>query len=285
MSPKRLAVLALINRKSGKNYLADQNSTIEQLAVAYFSEYKTVKGILDAIENKLNLSDSWDWKKTSKKLFRKKDETAKTAKTEKVQKKVGFTETDNTSVKGKKAKKVAETSGKAKKSTDLSAKEIKKQKKSKKTIVEEDAASVESDESSESEDESDTESTSAKQDTAPSTTVDEFFITADGSNYLSTAVSNTKQDDESDDESHPNRGKESIKKPHEASFFHKSDKKLPKPATNRIDNKKRKWAENEDEVQTVKEPKFDPELHPSWQAKQKQKPIITEFKGKKITFD
>lgn len=282
MSPKRLAVLALINRKSGKNYLADQNSTIEQLAVAYFSEYKAVKGILDAIENKLNLSDSWDWKKTSKKLFRKKDETAKT---EKVQKKAGFTETDNTSVKGKKAKKVAETDGKAKKSSELSVKEIKKQKKSKKTIVEEDAASVESDESIESEDESDTESTSAKQDAAPSTTVDEFFITADGSNYLSTAVSNTKQDDESDDESHPNRGKEFIKKPHEASFFHKSDKKPVKPATNRIDNKKRKWTENEEEVQTVKESKLDPELHPSWQAKQKQKPIITEFKGKKITFD
>lgn len=282
MSPKRLAVLALINRKSGKNYLADQNSTIEQLAVAYFSEYKTVKGLLDAIENKLNLSDSWDWKKTSKKLFRKKDETAKT---EKVQKKAEFTETDDAPVKGKKAKKVAETDGKTKKSNDLSAKEIKKQKKSKETIVEEDAASVESDESSESEDESDTESTSAKQDTAPSTTVDEFFITADGSNYLSTAVSNTKQDDESDDESHPNRGKEFIKKPHEASFFHKSDKKPVKPATNRIDNKKRKWTENEEEVQTVKESKFDPELHPSWQAKQKQKPIITEFKGKKITFD
>jgi len=27
------------------------------------------------------------------------------------------------------------------------------------------------------------------------------------------------------------------------------------------------------------------DLHPSWQAKQKIKPIIQEFKGKKITFD
>lgn len=276
MPPKRLGLLALLHYKSGKNYLADQNSTVEQLAVGYFSEYKTMNGILDAIRKKLNLHESQLWKKTSKKLFKKKD---KTEQADKMNKKTPFTETENgeensgAKNKKKKTKQTSETNGKVSKSD----KGDKKQTKSKKATAEQDAAS-ESDESSESEEENDLESTSAP---AP-TTVDEFFITADGANYLSTAVTTSKQennkpDDDQTEKVFPKRSKES-------SFFHKSDKKPVKLAVNRFENKKRTWTEHE-EAEPAKETKLDPELHPSWQAKQKQKPIITEFKGKKITFD
>lgn len=272
--------MALINYKSGKNYLAIQSSTVEQLAVAYFTEHKTVGPILDAIRNKLNLDDSSNWKKLAKKLFRKNDKTSATEGEKET------TETEESSDgKGlkKKAKANAKTNEKSIKSKTPSSKETKKQKKSNKSIEQKDTTPSESDES---EEESDKETENENNDTAPATTVDDFFITADGSNYLATAVANTKQEEDLDDDHHPNRGKEFAKKPKEASFFHKSDKKPVKLAVNRFENKKRKWSDNEEEeVHTVKESKVDPELHPSWQAKQKQKPIITEFKGKKITFD
>lgn len=281
MSPKRLGLLALINHKSGKNYLADQNSTVEQLAVGYFSEYKTINGILDAIQNKLNLHERSDWKKLSKKLFRKKEQTTEAEKETETE---NSEENSNARGKKKNSKQTADKKGKATTSNESTAKKDKMQKRSKETNVQENRASVESDDSSESEQDSDLE----KNDTpaeAP-TAIDEFFITADGSNYMSTAVSNSKQEEELDDDHHPNQGKSYAKKPHEASFFHKSDKKPAQSVVNRFENKKRKWSDNAvEEVHTVKETKLDPDLHPSWQAKQKQKPIIAEFKGKKITFD
>lgn len=96
-SPKRLGVLALIYYKSGKSYLADQNSTVEQLAVGYFTEHKGLTDVLDTIRNKLNLTETTDWKKSAKKLFRKKDKTEKPEKPTKSKKKKGaFIESDNT---------------------------------------------------------------------------------------------------------------------------------------------------------------------------------------------
>lgn len=280
--------MALIYYKSGKNYLADSSSTIEQLAVGYFCEHKSVHGILDAIRNKLKLDESYNWRRTVKKLFKKKDKTLIGEKEKK--KKDSFTETDATEAtvtpkgKTKKSKQKSEPN-------DATEKAKKPQKKSNESEVKA-ADSEESDDSSENDVDVDVKPAENNDVSEPPTTVDDFFITADGSNYLSTAVSNRNQEGDSDGETNQRlyRGKDFDRKPKEASFFHKSDKKPVKLAVNRsVDlglNSKRKWLdESEEQVHQSKEKKVDPELHPSWQAKQKLKPTITEFKGKKITFD
>lgn len=288
MSPKRLGLLALVYYKSGKNYLAESNSTVEQLAVGYFCEHKTVSGILDAIRIKWKLDESWNWRKLVKKLFKKKDKTLNADKVK--SKKNSFSETDNTDSKvtpkskNKKVQQKAEANGK-------SEKPVKSQKEKKLPNVSKDVEvtkSEEPDDSSESDEDIDEKPGKKNVVSEAPTTVDDFFITADGSNYLSTAVVNRNQDDDSDggDNHHLYHGKDFEKKPKEASFFHKSDKKPVKLAVNRFEGIKRKWTnESEEQDQKTKEKKVDPELHPSWQAKQKLKPTITEFKGKKITFD
>lgn len=269
MSPKRLGLLALIYYKFGKNYLADSQSTIDQLAVGYFSQYKGLNSMFDVIRNKLNLDNAPDWRKLAKKLFKKKDKTIKKERTDK--KKNAIEESDNANPN---ESKLDSSNGKLKKSSKSAKNEQKKK-------IESAAAAppLDSDEASES---------SANEDEAdnlpPPTTVDDFFITADGSNYLSTAVANQQEDENSDDDS---KGKGFVKKSNESSFFQKNNKKPVKLATARSEGAtKLKWSENNvEEVDTGKQSKVDPNLHPSWQAKQKLKPIIAEFKGKKITFD
>lgn len=288
MSPKRLGLLALLYYKSGKSYLADQNSTVEQLTVGYYSESKGLNVLLDSIRSKLKLTENSNWRKSVKKLFKKKD---KSKKPEKVEKETSFTESNNTNaktepkIKNKKSKKEVESKGKLEKS-DKSSKT--QQKKQIDAEEQDEETSNDTDESSETdENNNDGELDSGNAVTAP-TTVDDFFITADGSNYLSTAVVSRKQEEDSDDASTGNmqRGKGFEKKPRESSFFHKSDKKPVKLAANRFEGSKRKWSDEAGEiVPKEKQTKIDPELHPSWQAKQKLKPTITEFKGKKITFD
>lgn len=270
-----MGVLALIYYKSGKNYLADQNSTVDQLTVGYFTEHKGMSAILDAIRNKLNLNASSVWKKPAKKLFRKKDKTSepeKLAKSEK--KKTPFTETDN-----------PETSARSKKKKDKQNNSNEKVVKNAKNAIKQQAKHSESEESGDSPNESEEETDlNEEKVNEPPTTIDDFFITADGSNYLSTAVANKEQDNVSDDDSHPRKVFE--KKPKEASFFHKSDKRPVRLGSNRFEGTKRRWPnETVEPVHAVKETKIDPELHPSWLAKQKLKPTITAFKGTKITFD
>lgn len=272
-SPKRLGVLALIYYESGKRYLSDPNSTIEQLAVGYFTEHKGVSDILDAILKKLQLTEIPYWKKLIKKLFKTKDKDDVKAKADKAQKKNSFNETDH-------SEKVAKSKDKKVKQRTEQAvtKQSDSEKESITHINTKPIDSKESDSSNESDDDSSDEI--AEHPTA----VDDFFITADGSNYLSTAIANKTQGNDSDDDS--NQKKVYEKKPRESSFFHKSDKKPEKSGSNRFEGAKRKWPNESDEsVHKAKETKIDPELHPSWQAKQKQKPTITAFKGTKITFD
>lgn len=290
MSPKRLGLLALRYYKSGKNYLANSDSTVDQLAVGYFCEHKSINGILDAIRKKLKLDESWNWRKSVKKLFKKKDKTLNADKVKEKKEKTSFTETDNTDSKttaknkNKKVQQKLEANGN-------SEKPEKSQKKQKQQAAQEDVESDKSeefDDSSESDEDIDVKLDEKNSVSEPPTIVDDFFITADGSNYLSNAVVNRNQaeDSEGDDNQHFYRGKDFERKPREASFFHKSDKKPVKPAVNRFEATKRKWSdESEEQVHMPKEKKVDSELHPSWQAKQKLKPIITEFKGKKIIFD
>lgn len=287
MPPKRLALLSLIYYKSGKNYLADQDATVEQLSVGYFSQSKGLNVVLDSIRSKINLTEKDDWRKQVKKLFKKKDPSKQK---EKVQKNTQFTESDNADVKtdakskSKKTKQKVESNGKLDKLSKSAAKTQQPEKNH--PEAENDEVSNVSDESDESD--GDVEEEIDGQNTAAPTTVDDFFITADGTNYLSTAVISRNQEEGSDDDGagHLPRSTGFEKKSRESSFFHKSDKKPVKLAVNRFDGSKRKFTnEGDNQICEKKQTKIDPELHPSWQAKQKLKPTITEFKGKKITFD
>lgn len=273
MSPKRLGLLALFQYKSGKNYLADPASTIQQLTVAYYLQFKGLDSVLDSIRKKVHLDDASNWRQSVKKLFKKKNKTKKLETDQKAK----FVESDGATVDGelktkkKNAKVKIESNGKLDKSN--------KSKKQTKQKPNNDGEQIENDESSDSEGELGGEEVVS----AP-TAVDDFFITADGSNYLSTAIANPNQDENDTNGQSNSFDKKQTHK--QTSVSWKGVKKPVKLGTNRIENTKRTWtSEGEERIHEEKRPNIDPKLHPSWQAKQKLKPIITEFKGKKITFD
>lgn len=262
--------MALHSYKSGQNHLANPESTIEQLAVAYFCESKNLNTIFDSIRTKLNLDANNKWKRATRKLFKKKE-------TKEIIKKERTAEDDSTfnetNVKNPKQKVKKNKSKKESNDMDQSQESGRKNKKAKR-----DESLV---------DEEDNELNSAE----PST-VDEFFFTADGTNYLSNAVVNENQkDDDGDDDTEKPR-----KQFHDFGQKAGASKGLnrndgtgrfdPNKSGKRFVGEKRKWTEEtNDEPAAKEEKKIDPNLHPSWIAKQKQKPTIVAFKGSKITFD
>lgn len=160
---------------------------------------------------------------------------------------------------------------------------------------------------------------------AATTMVDPFFITTDGSSYLSTAVIDRTQADGPDDDLNrrsrranrlntysagPKANVNNKSTPQLKSFGGSSRNNARKDVPEKADvdvhpswsakrkqksipafqGKKIKFDGSDDKPPTsnTKRP-IDAEestkLHPSWVAKQKLKPVITEFKGSKITFD
>lgn len=262
-------MLALHYYKSGKNYLADQDSTVEQLAIGYYSESKNLNVVLDAIREQLHIERNDKWKKATRKLFKKNETTEKKSS---VAKDPDDKSIETDSVGDKDVKKMKNKSKNAN-NQDATTLEAEKQKKPKpknaKTNFNDDVDEMKATE-------------------AP-TTVDDFFITADGSNYLSNAVVISIQKDDNDTESKPFPSK---KQSHEFVMnggidSGQSRKKFDRNSgPKRFAGEKRKWNdESNGPVKVKEERKIDPNLHPSWVAKQKQKPTITEFKGTRITFD
>ncbi|XP_022213444.2 serum response factor-binding protein 1 [Drosophila obscura] len=94
----------------------------------------------------------------------------------------------------------------------------------------------------------------------PTHVIDPFFITESGQPYLSTAVVHS-DNNESDNEQEPT--------PHPA--------KRPRNELRHSDNRGERRPE-------INNKKPTDEFHPSWIAKQQQKPVIGQFKGKKIKF-
>ncbi|KAI8044175.1 hypothetical protein M5D96_000326 [Drosophila gunungcola] len=97
----------------------------------------------------------------------------------------------------------------------------------------------------------------------PTHVVDPFFITESGQPYLSTAVVLSGDDDsEAEEEQRP-------------------------PPVKSFRNEERRtntYQERPERQQEFRAKKPTDDRHPSWLAKQQQKPIISDFKGKKITF-
>lgn len=270
-SPKRLGLLALHYYKSGKNYLADQDSTVEQLAIGYYSESKNLNVVLDALREQLHIERNDKWKKATRKLF-KKNETAEVQVSK--AKDAGDESMETDSVVDKDVMKVKNKLKKGKNQEETTF-DTEKQKKTKSKNAK----------TKFNDDKNDLDETNTTE--APET-VDDFFITADGSNYLSNAVVNSAQKDD-DTESKPFPAK---KQSHEFVMnggigAGSSGRKFERNSgPKRFAGEKRKWNDaNNDPVEVKEERKIDPNLHPSWIAKQKQKPTITEFKGTKITFD
>lgn len=264
---------ALLQYKSGVNYLAKQDATVDEYSVGYFCEFKTIPPILDLIRDKYHLSESVEWRTTMKDWF-KKDKTAekekKSKKLKKATKKNSPGQSDKKVKKGAKVKTELSEIKEEQKTPKLKSEKKQKLEKVKKESTEQlDDASGDQ--------------------TATPTTVDDFFITADGSNYISTAVINRTQEDGPDDglDRRARRAQQQGRSANDKQtpFGKKTKSFEAKTDPNRFIGGKRKWTEESIDESEAKAPRqIDPELHPSWQAKQKQKPVISEFKGSKIVF-
>ncbi|KAM7362814.1 rlb1 [Cochliomyia hominivorax] len=148
--------------------------------------------------------------------------------------------------------------------------------------------------------------------------VDPFFITDTGENYLSTAVSNVYQNDDNENsedkmdlhmiklnnaDKNPvvfrerrHQNKNSKEFTQNRNKFNKEDGKQNNKWNNKQNNIRDKVTpskRNDKKQRPSKEQDFkhkrsinnkDEKLHPSWAAKQKLKPVIKGFQGKKITF-
>ncbi|XP_070073198.1 serum response factor-binding protein 1 [Drosophila takahashii] len=97
----------------------------------------------------------------------------------------------------------------------------------------------------------------------PTHVVDPFFITESGQPYLSTAVVLSGDND--------SEAEEEQKPPPVKKFRHE-------------ERRTNTYRERPERQQEFKAKKPTDDRHPSWLAKQQQKPIIGDFKGKKITF-
>lgn len=141
----------------------------------------------------------------------------------------------------------------------------------------------------------------------PTHVVDPFFITESGQPYLSTAVVlSDDSNNEADDDEHQNSMERHKHKPlvkkqdyNNTRFNERHPSWLSKeqqtPVISNFKGKKTKFSENGDIAETsIAQPEFTAPapapantegMHPSWVAKQKLKPKIAAFTGKKIKFD
>lgn len=279
VSERRLAASALLQHRSKKNILSDVEATPDQLAIGYFANIEVVKKTLETIYIALNLDAATFWRRQVKKLFKKKDPDAKTKTTKKVKgakkededdDEESANEDEESAEQSKKLKKPE----KSKKSENSTTTTKVKQSRSSDDASSKPAKITKLEPEDDDDDDDDEEAVSG-------TAVDDFFITAEGTSYLSNAVVKPVKNDEENDAKifgAPNQG-------------NKRNKAFNKPNQNDnnrfVENKrpfKRNFGESAVETPAPVKP-IDPNLHPSWLAKQKQKPIITGFQGTKITFD
>lgn len=133
-----------------------------------------------------------------------------------------------------------------------------------------------------------------QEEAAAQKTLDSFFVTSTGENYMASVAANISSDSESEvkEKVKPKKFEEKKK------FNGKSDAQISKkrketPATSHVEQSKEKitpkinakeQSQFRKSVQNVEKSEDIEKLHPSWQAKMIQK-VMTEFQGTKITFD
>lgn len=258
------------------------DATPEQLAIGYFANIEIVKKTLETIYQALSLDDATFWRRQVKKLFKKKENDVKTKSKNKTkgakkddenddeEKSTNEDEATSPST-GKKLKK----SEKSKKSDKSNASTKVKQPRSNDDDNNPKPAKIKKSEPEEDDDDDDDD------EAVHESTVDDFFITAEGTSYLSNAVVKAVKSGEENDE-------QVSRAPAQNGKRNQSFTKLNQNDNTRFAAKKpfkRNFEETVKEMPSAPVTPVDPNLHPSWLAKQKQKPIIAGFQGTKITFD
>lgn len=299
-----MGALALSSKKTSSQLVSDSKSSIEEICTGRLLSLKAIIAFVSKMKSKYDVHGTLDWQTiighfadanaTKKKLPKKRDGTENKDRKD-----------------GKVAKaKALPAEKKAAKSKDKTvtqvAQNLPKVKPLKTKKIEE-----EIDEPSE--------------EPAATTMADPFFITNDGSNYMSTAVIDRTQPDGPDDalnrrsrranrlpnnsdgaKSHVKTGKFNKSTPKLKSFggsarnetkqdaeadVHPSwSAKRKQKSIPAFQGKKMKFDGSEDKpapgsAKPANDGDDSSKLHPSWAAKQKLKPVIAAFKGSKITFD
>lgn len=298
-------------KKSTSQLVSDSKASIEEICVGRLLKLKAITAFVSDMKSKYDVNGTLDWhtivghfadaKATKKKLTKKnagKREVTENKKQNggKVTKaKISPAHTEITKPKDASGKPVAQTPLKVKpERTEPPKKEKAKE------IIEHSEEPI------------------------ATTMVDPFFITNDGSNYISTAVIDRTQPEAPDNElnrrsrranrpnnnsveskSHGKNSKFNNPAPKLKSFGGSSRNEAKKDVSEASDagvhpswsakrkqktipafqGKKIKFDGSEDKPTKSTTNDAEDKLHPSWVAKQKLKPVITEFKGSKITFD
>lgn len=277
-------------RKTPDQYLSNPESTTEEMCVACMLKCKGMTERMAAIKEKFNLNDSIEWRDVIKNLGLKNKKKKKTQKqkdknAERQKDKTGKNNVEKDPVSKKPAatkivnRKDPTEDGETSYMQVAVDKPIKKNSKVK-TVTKE-------------------------------TTVDPFFITEDGANYVAVVSRNQEESTNDDDDKKVRPGRQFSKVPqskqNNKQTFNKPIKPIRLGTNNPNDddpNVHPSWSAKRKQKALPsfqgKKVKFDNDnansstntktedmsnLHPSWAAKQKLKPTITEFKGSKITFD
>lgn len=241
--------------KTPNEYISSSESTIEELTIAHVLQFKNIAELIREIRNKLGLDDSTNWDVLIEKfhLGQKRLKPKKKAKknidgdSEKKTRKKNKRVQANGNVNKKKPAETADTNeNKSDSQNSSTTEEV-----SKNDIV----------------------------DNPPTeeTTIDPFFITEDGSNYVSTAVASRAETNDKVASGIQDRARES-----------KMTDISKKPKFNKNNNnysKKQSFNKTPREVKlkTSKSIDVDESVHPSWKAKRKQTGLL-DFKGKKVKF-
>ncbi|TDG52054.1 hypothetical protein AWZ03_001335 [Drosophila navojoa] len=127
----------------------------------------------------------------------------------------------------------------------------------------------------------------------PTHVVDPFFITESGQPYMSTAVvlsgdSNNESEDEMERQNYVEQRKQKSLAKKQDYNNTRFNERLPARVANEDETEPRNYMEQRKQKPLAnkldyKNPRFNAR-HPAWVADEQQKPIVTNFKGKKIKF-
>lgn len=235
-------MLALCFDKNPAHVLSAVTLPAEEVCIARLLEFKKFSVVVEGIKAKYNLNDSFAWREAVLKLGSKK--------------KLAGAGKGTTVAKIGSSNKKAENESKPTVASEKKERKTKAQKQERKRPA---SPSLEKQEPK-------IKKQTVKID-AP-LTVDPFFITSDGTNYMSTVAP---------EEIPENVGEEGTSAVPLNRRARRSGM-MPKPnaagGANRAAPK----------LEVFAQPEIDLEAHPSWAAKRKQK-VIPHFQGKKVTFD
>lgn len=304
----RLGALALSSKKTSSQLVSDSKSSIEEICTGRLLSLKAIIAFVSQMKRKYDVDGTLDWQMVIG-HFADANATKKKLPKKNVAKRDGAETKDRKDGKLTKAK-ASPAQKKSEKSKDHAVTPIvqksPKVKPSKTKKVEEEVAET-------------------SEEPAATTMADPFFITNDGSNYMSTAVIDRTQPDGPDDtlnrrsrranrltnnsdgpKGHAKSGKFNKSTPKLKSFggsvrneskpdaeadVHPSwSAKRKQKSIPAFQGKKMKFDGSEDKpapgsAKPTNDGDDSSKLHPSWAAKQKLKPVIAAFKGSKITFD